>query len=190
MTGGDPTRAVASMLRQAQHDKGGSCHPELAEGCFSEIRTMHKPRNILIIGVGNTLMADDGIGAYVAARLEEKQVSGLRTITIQQMTSDLLDEMLKAEHTIIVDASVEGEPVHFYKVKETDLTGASYSHYTSAVQLLKMAELVYARQLSVYICAVGAYDLTLQEKLSPRGKKNADQAVSTILGWINGHESQ
>lgn len=151
---------------------------------------MFNKNNVLIVGVGNTLMGDDGIGAYVAARLEEKQVPGLCTITVQQMTSDLLDEMLKAAHTIIVDASVEGEPVQFYKVKENAPTGASHSHYTSAIQLLKMAELVYARQLSVYICAVGAHDLTLQEELSPRGKKNADQAVSTILGWINGHESQ
>lgn len=146
--------------------------------------------NILIIGVGNTLMGDDGIGAYVAASIEAKHLPGVHVIHVQQMTSDLLDEMLSADHTIIVDASVEGEPVHFYKVKESAPAGASYSHYTSAVQLLKMAELVYARQLSVYICAVGAHDLTLQEELSPRGKKNADQAVSTILGWINGHESQ
>ena len=151
---------------------------------------MHKPRNILIVGVGNTLMGDDGIGAYVAARLDEQQLPGLRTITVQQLSSDLLDDMLSAAHTIIVDASVEDEPVQFYKVMETASTGASHSHYTSAIQLLKMAELVYARQLSVYICAVGAHDLTLQEELSPCGKKNADQAVSTILGWINGHESQ
>jgi Ni,Fe-hydrogenase maturation factor len=106
------------------------------------------------------------------------------------MTSDLLDELLKAEHTIIVDAAVEGDPVQFYKVDETAPAGASYSHYTSAIQLLKMAELVYERQLSIHICAVGAHDLTLGGNLSLHGKKNADQAVSTILGWINGHESQ
>jgi Ni,Fe-hydrogenase maturation factor len=89
-----------------------------------------------------------------------------------------------------VDAAVEGDPVQFYQVDETAPAGASYSHYTSAIQLLKMAELVYERHLSVYICAVGARDLTLGGNLSLYGKKNADQAVSTILGWINGHENQ
>jgi hydrogenase maturation protease len=150
---------------------------------------MNKTNNILIVGVGNTLMGDDGIGAYVAARLEEMQLPGVHTVTVQQMTSDLLDEMLQANKTIIVDAAVEGDPVQFYKVEETAPAGASYSHYTSAIQLLKMAQLVYECNLSVYICAVGAFDLTLGGTLSPDGKKNADQAVSTILGWINGHEN-
>jgi len=144
----------------------------------------------LIVGVGNTLMGDDGIGAYVASRIEGQHLPGVRAIHVQQMTSDLLDDMLKADHTIIVDAAVEADPVQFYKVEETAPAGASYSHYTSAIQLLKMAQLVYERNLSVYICAVGARDLTLGGNLSLYGKKNADQAVSTILGWINGHEHQ
>lgn len=151
-------------------------------------KRVHNKRNILIVGVGNTLMGDDGIGAYVAARLEERHLPGVHAVTVQQMTSDLLDEMLQANKTIIVDAAVEADPVQFYKVDETAPAGASYSHYTSAIQLLKMAQLVYERNLSVYICAVGARDLTLNGTLSPEGKKNADQAVSTILGWINGHE--
>ncbi|HRG25911.1 MAG TPA: hydrogenase maturation protease [Chitinophagaceae bacterium] len=151
---------------------------------------MHNKKNILIVGVGNTLMGDDGIGAYVAASIEAKQQPDVHVIHVQQMTSDLLEDMLKAEQTIIVDAAVGADPVQFYKVDETAPAGASYSHYTSAIQLLKMAELVYERNLSVYICAVGAWDLTLGGALSLRGKKNADQAVSTILGWINGHEHQ
>ena len=135
-------------------------------------------------------MGDDGIGAYVASQIDTQQLPGVHVIHVQQMTSDLLDNMLKAEQTIIVDAAVGADPVQFYKVDETAPAGASYSHYTSAIQLLKMAELVYERNLSVYICAVGAWDLTLGGVLSQRGKKNADQAVSTILGWINGHEHQ
>ena len=119
------------------------------------------------MGVGNTLMGDDGIGAYVAARLEAMQLQGVHAITVQQMTSDLLDDMLKADQTIIVDAAMGADPVQFYKVEETAPAGASYSHYTSAIQLLKMAELVYERNLSVYICAVGARDLTLDGTLSP-----------------------
>ena len=153
-------------------------------------KKVHIKNNILIVGVGNTLMGDDGIGAYVAASLDTLPLPGVQTVTVQQMTSDLLDDMLKADHTIIVDAAVEAMPVQFYKVEETAPAGASYSHYTSAIQLLKMAALVYERNLSVYICAVGARDLTLGGNLSPDGKKNADQAVSTILGWINGHENQ
>lgn len=151
---------------------------------------MQNSRNILIVGVGNTLMGDDGIGAYVASQIDTQQLPGVHVIHVQQMTSDLLDDMLKAEQTIIVDAAVGADPVQFYKVVETAPAGASYSHYTSAIHLLKMAELVYERNLSVYICAVGAWDLTLGGELSQRGKKNADQAVSTILGWINGHENQ
>jgi hydrogenase maturation protease len=149
-------------------------------------KQMNKTNNILIVGVGNTLMGDDGIGAYVAARLEALQLQGVRTVTVQQITSDLLDEMLPADYTVIVDARVEAEPVQFYPVTITDTTGSPQSHHASAPLLIQLAKLVYEKELSVMVCAVGAWDLNLEEKLSRRGKKNADQAVSTILGWING----
>ena len=100
------------------------------------------------------------------------------------LSEKLLWKEFHAGETIIVDAAVGADPLQFYKVDETAPAGASYSHYTSAIQLLKMAELVYERNLSVYICAVGAWDLTLGGTLSQRGKKIADQAVSTILGWV------
>ena len=151
---------------------------------------MLNKNNILIIGVGNTLMGDDGIGAYVAARLEALQLPGVRTITVQQITSDLLDEMLTVRHTVIVDAKLEASPVDFTQVTATDAAGSPQSHHASAPLLMQLAKLVYNKDLSVWVCGVGAWDLDLEEKLSPRGKKNADQAVSTILGWINGHESQ
>ncbi len=82
-------------------------------------KKVHIKNNILIVGVGNTLMGDDGIGAYVAASLDTLPLPGVQTVTVQQMTSDLLDDMLKADHTIIVDAAVEAMPVQFYKVEET-----------------------------------------------------------------------
>ncbi len=138
----------------------------------------------LITGIGNTLRGDDGIGAYICAAIDTLQLDGVRTLTVHQLDSDLLDEFLEADHIILADAFVEGRPVHFYQVKPEDSPPVSSSHHMSAATLIQMAKLVYHRELSVMICAVGGFDFGMKEKLSARAKRNADKAVKTICDWI------
>ncbi|MBL7739194.1 MAG: hydrogenase maturation protease [Chitinophagaceae bacterium] len=138
----------------------------------------------LITGIGNTLRGDDGIGAYICSKIETLDLEGVKTITVQQLDSDLLDEFLEADHIILADAFVEGKPVHFYPVKPDESPLVSSSHHMSAALLMQMAKLVYNRELSIMICAVGGFDFDIKEGLSARARRNADEAVRTICDWI------
>lgn len=146
-----------------------------------------KTNNILLVGVGNTLRGDDGIGSYICSWIDALKIRGVQTLLTQQLDTVLLEELMKAGHIIIVDASFEGKAVDFFKVNEHEPLHGSSSHHMSAPLLMQMAQTIYQKELSMMICAVAGYRFGMKEKLSARAKKNADKAVAIITEWINQH---
>jgi hydrogenase maturation protease len=144
-----------------------------------------KPNNILLVGVGNTLRGDDGIGAYICSCIDALKMPGVQTLMTQQLDTALLDELMEADHIIIADASFEGKAVDFFKVSGNEPIPVSSSHHMSAPLLMQMAKTIYQKELSMMICAVAGYRFSMKEKLSARAKKNADKAVAAIVEWMN-----
>lgn len=149
------------------------------------VQMKQKPNNILLVGVGNTLRGDDGIGAYICSCIDALKMPGVQTLVTQQLDTALLDELTEADHIIIADASFEGKAVDFFKVSGNEPIPVSSSHHMSAPLLMQMAKTIYQKELSMMICAVAGYRFSMKEKLSARAKKNADKAVAVIIEWIN-----
>ncbi len=63
----------------------------------------------LVIGVGNTLLQDDGFGGHVAAALNDRAADGLRIIDGGTIGLALLPEVEAAECLVLVDAAELGE---------------------------------------------------------------------------------
>jgi hydrogenase maturation protease len=71
-----------------------------------------KSKKVLVMGVGNTLLQDDGIGVHVTESLKMSQQSAPDVSFIDGGTIglSLLPEIEDADAVIIVDASEIGEP--------------------------------------------------------------------------------
>ncbi len=67
-----------------------------------------KLKNFLVIGIGNPLRCDDGVGAYVADCIEAKGLSGVKVWITQQLYIEDLERMLEFKRIILVDASTGG----------------------------------------------------------------------------------
>lgn len=141
-------------------------------------------KGILLIGVGNTIKADDGIGAYICGRIASLDLTGVRTLTVHQLDAAIIEEVVAADIIIIADACVEGTNVTFQKVNTGGPAGPSSPHYVSASLLMQMIKLVHNTERPLYVCSVAGYDFSTREGLSARAKKNADKAVSIISTWI------
>jgi hydrogenase maturation protease len=146
-----------------------------------------KPNNILLVGVGNSLRGDDGIGSYICSCIDALKIAGVQTLVTQQLDTALLDELMEAGHIIIADAAFEGKAIDFIKVNGEEPILVASSHHMSASLLMQMAQTIYQKELSMMICAVAGYRFSMKEKLSARAKKNADKAVAIITEWINIH---
>lgn len=68
-----------------------------------------KSEKTLILGIGNILMGDEGVGVHVVNSLEETALpEGVRTLDGGTGSFLLLEPMQEADRVILVDATVDG----------------------------------------------------------------------------------
>jgi hydrogenase maturation protease len=101
----------------------------------------------LILGYGNPLRSDDGLGWRAAEELAEKSSRDDVEIRIShQLTPELVDPVSKAETVFFIDASREGEPGELRCVPV--LPGPAnnrFSHQLSPAALLGWSRELFGR---------------------------------------------
>jgi hydrogenase maturation protease len=145
----------------------------------------NKVNNICIVGVGNTIRADDGIGSYICSAIEQMHVPGITTITVQQLDAELVEDLLPFDQVLITDASIEGSEVELYELFPDTAFPLSSSHHVNAAMLGALSQKIYDKKLSLFICAVRGYDFEIGEKLSEKAKANCSKAISLTMEWID-----
>jgi hydrogenase maturation protease len=60
--------------------------------------------NTLVIGYGNSLRGDDGVGPLVAEQVAEWNLPDVRSLSVHQLTPELASEMALAKTVIFIDA--------------------------------------------------------------------------------------
>lgn len=64
--------------------------------------------SILIIGYGNNLRSDDGVGRYLAEIIEQQQLPLVKALSVHQLTPELVLEIADSQAVIFIDA-IAGE---------------------------------------------------------------------------------
>jgi hydrogenase maturation protease len=76
---------------------------------FEQPKSGHKAQRILVLGLGNILLKDEGVGAHVAQRLQQRSLPG--SVEIVDAGTAALDVLLLAEgieRLVIIDAMRAG----------------------------------------------------------------------------------
>jgi len=69
-------------------------------------------RRVLVLGVGNILMGDEGVGVEVVRRLSERPLpAGTTCLDGGTGSLLLLDPMLEADRVVLIDAVADDQPV-------------------------------------------------------------------------------
>jgi len=123
---------------------------------------------VLIVGVGNPLRSDDGLGWHVAQELSRELLENTRVIATQQLTPEISEMASHAEVVLFVDAAQSGEPG---TLKCNQVVPASaygrHSHDLSPATVLKLAEELYGRCPRGYVITVAAQSFADGDTLSP-----------------------
>lgn len=146
---------------------------------------MHQQPPCLIIGIGNTLRSDDGVGAYVCARLETILLNQVDILVVQQLQTELIDQLLQYNHVIIVDAAMNISGFQFEEVQATATSAVHASHHLSIVTIKTMIETLYGKKIRFYVCGIEGIQFELGEQLSALAIANAEKAISYITTWVN-----
>jgi hydrogenase maturation protease len=136
---------------------------------------------ILIIGYGNTLRGDDGVGQHLAREAAAQGWPGVRSIAVTQLTPELAAEIARAELVIFVDA-VERAGAQGVQAMEilAQTSSQAMTHHTTPQGLLAMAQALYGACPRAVLVSVPGVNFELSEGLSPVALQGAELALKLI----------
>ncbi len=138
----------------------------------------------LVIGYGNDLRSDDGIGPRVAEEIAWKQWDGVRGIACRQLTPELASEVAKARRVVFVDASVDpAQPIRLSPLR-ADGAAAGAGHTSDPGVILGMAEQLYGGRPEAWTLTIPAESLAVGDKLSAAASKNICVALGRICSLL------
>ena len=144
----------------------------------------------LIIGYGNPLRSDDGVGQIVAEAIRACELADVTIIACHQLTPELAEAVAQSEITVFIDAAADipaGEIVINQLIDE--IAPASLGHHLDPGALVVMARRLYAGAPKTFLVKIGAETFEFGEKLSETAQNAAPTAVAAILRLIRGSDS-
>jgi hydrogenase maturation protease len=140
---------------------------------------------MLVIGYGNELRQDDGVGPRLARIVAGWQRLDLEGLAVHQLTPELAEPMSQAERVVFVDAGrVTGSPR--LQRLEPGGTGSAWGHACDPRDLLGLTESVYGRRPQGWLMEVPACHLGLGEELSPVAEQGLKTAAEQIRQLADG----
>ncbi len=150
---------------------------------------MNNPgRKILIIGVGNPLLADDGVGVYVIDEL--KKIPVPENVKLADCGTDVLKllSFLEDEDIIVIVDAVDGKRdagtiFHFNKEETLKFPGESKSaHLISVIDSLRLLEKVNPlfQKARLDFFGIQPLKVEMESQLSEPVKTSADKVISEI----------
>ncbi len=143
----------------------------------------------LVLGIGNPILSDDGVGIRVAREVGKNLNDPHITVSETSTAGlSLLDSMLGYDKVVIIDAiqTQEGKAGRIYCMKPEDFSSAKrlssphQMNLVTALELGNMLNLAMPREITVF--AVEARDIaTFGEECTPEVEKAIPQAVKMVL---------
>ena len=144
---------------------------------------------ILILGVGNLLKGDDGVGLHIADLLRKEELGD--TIHIKDGVSgiDILGEIAGYEKVIIIDAiKTGGQPGNICtfsldEFKKQEPEQSFSSHNLNLPLLIQLGEKIYPGKIpgDIMVIAIEADDIsTLSETCTPEVEKAIPKVIAMI----------
>ncbi len=144
--------------------------------------------SLLILGLGNVLCADDGVGvaATVALLRRYQPARGVRVLDGGTLGLSLLPELARADAAILVDAiRADGPPGTLVRLEQEDVARAAISrlsvHQVSVADLLDGASLLGRCPPRLVLCGVVPESMELRLGLSPSVAAALPALIESVL---------
>ena len=146
--------------------------------------------NTLVIGYGNTLRGDDGVGYQVAERLSTGDCVSMQTVSVHQLTPELAAKISLAEEVWFVDAWVGGTAPRVQPLTVTTELPLM-DHGWQPEGLLQLAKILYDAEPVAYHLLIPAQQFDYGETLSEMASSGVEWAVQTIKAAVGDrHKAQ
>ena len=142
---------------------------------------------ILVIGYGNSMRGDDGMGPLAAQRIESiVQDKEVKIIVRHQTGIELAEDLKDADFVIFIDAHVGDEPgtLKEMEVVPDNAVRGIFSHHLSPSVLLGCVEELYNTHPETVIYSIAADSFDYGEGLSPSVEATLPVLIDKVLARI------
>jgi len=136
--------------------------------------------NILIIGYGNTLRGDDGVGPRVAEAVGNLRLPSVHTLICPVLTPELADPISRADKVVFVDAAVDKpDRVQWRKLLPNE-SSQIMAHAADPRTMLALARDVFGHAPEAWWLTIPAVEMGFCESFSPAVQRDFAVAIDKI----------
>ena len=144
------------------------------------------PAGLLLIGYGNTLRRDDGVGPKVAEAVAALNLPGVRTLACPLLTPELAEALSQARLVLFVDAAVDApREVQLRSLAPAD-SSQIMAHAASPATMLALARDVFGHAPEAWWLTIPVEDLGIGEEFSPLAQRGFETAMQEVRKCAQG----
>jgi len=152
---------------------------------FHDSNAEKKPPRIVVVGVGNLLLKDEGIGIHAVKVLQEMELPPDVKIIDGGTAPDLIAYTEAGDKLIIIDAArAGGEPGAIYRFLPRDLSqngGILSTHELGVEQNLRLMSLTGSKPGEIVIIGIEPKEIGWGTELSPELQQKVPEIVKVVL---------
>ncbi|UCH43247.1 MAG: hydrogenase maturation protease [Dehalococcoidales bacterium] len=148
----------------------------------------------LVLGLGNPILSDDGVGIRVAQELKDSLDPAEVTVTEAGVAGlDFLDLLTPYDKAIIIDAiqTREGKPGQVYRLKPEDFMATQHAcsphdvNFATALELGRRLGILLPQEIVVFAVEVENVT-TFNERCTPKVAQTVPVVVDMVMRELNG----
>lgn len=142
-------------------------------------------KSFFVVGIGNPLRGDDGLGVLLAEQIAKRDIPGVKVITSPMLNLELLEDAIGYEKILVIDACTVGEGIVFKKIQFSSTGSLGSSHHLSPEFFLAMAHELYEKDLNLYVCSLRAENFDVPHSLSSKVLSMIPNALVEIEAFLS-----
>jgi len=157
---------------------------------------MTKVQDILILGVGNILLKDEGVGVHVVNRLKEMPLPvNVEVLDGGTAGLDLTDFIANRKKLIVIDAVKTGEkPGTIFRLTEENLSikpkAIMSFHEIDLLDALHMSHVMDEKPEEIIVIGIEPKDMSDGTELSPEIEERIPRIIEVVMEELRNGNNQ
>jgi len=139
----------------------------------------------LVVGYGNTLRGDDGVGYRMAEQVELWNLPNVTTIACHQLTPELVANLAECDRVIFIDATPPGMQIEvaWRSLSPSDAPMLE-AHRSDPADLLRLTAQLYDTAPSAQHLLLPTAEMGFSETLSAIAQAGLVAAAAQLRAWL------
>jgi hydrogenase maturation protease len=147
----------------------------------------HSTGRPLVVGIGQTLRGDDGIGWKVAERFEKIHPNVASILLAKPLLPEHAEPMSRASVVVLIDAAVGGATLRITDGPVSLINAALFhpiTHAASIAEMIAYSEGLFGQAPPIALITIGVRQFELGEEISSEVAALIDPAVDLAYQYI------